>query len=141
MQQTGNSFTIEVKFYNSPNIITYNIPWSPGLYIQSAMEACYNTTPGPGTPPFTFQIQYYGTYDKKFIGYMVVAVNGTFRAAGYIWYVYLNNVKTNNSLNAIPLNPGDVIEFKFETYAEAAASPPGSFYHTFLLAEKALLSL
>jgi hypothetical protein len=130
----SNSFTIGVKLYSHP-VQTYNVPWSAGLNIQNAMEACYNYNAGPGNP-FTYQLQYYGTYNTLFLGYMAVAINGTYRAGGYIWYVYLNGTKTNNSLDAVPLSPDDVVEFKYETYSEAEAEPLGSFYHTFLLAEK-----
>jgi hypothetical protein len=132
----GNSFTIEVKFDTDP-VLTYNVPWSSGLLIQSAMEACYNYSTG-SQHPFTFELQYYGTYNTKFLGYMAVAINGTYRAAGYLWYVYLNGVKTNNSLDAVPLNPGDVVEFKYETYSVAETEQEGSYYHTLLMAEKAL---
>lgn len=118
--QTPSSLTIEVKFYDDPNIHTYDIPWTANLNIQGAMEACYNQYSGPHSQsPFTFVVQYFGTYNGTFLGYMTVAVNGRFRSDPYLWFVYLNNVLTNNSLDAVPLNPGDVVEFKFEQYSDS----------------------
>lgn len=108
------SLTVEVKHFDDPHVVTYNIPWSADLTIQKAMEQCYNTK----TPPlFTFWVQYYGTFNKTFIGYMTVEINGRRRGGGYIWTVYLNNNLTNGGLDAQNLNPGDVVEFKYEPYS------------------------
>lgn len=117
---TPSSLTIEVKFYDDPKIYTYDIPWSSGLTIQSAMEGCFNQYSGPHSQsPFTFVIQYYGTYSGTFLGYMTIAVNNRYRSDPYLWFVYLNGTLTNNSLDASALNPGDVVEFKFQQYSEA----------------------
>ncbi|MEO5564587.1 MAG: hypothetical protein ABIR18_14165 [Chitinophagaceae bacterium] len=111
------SLTIEVKFYNVPQPQTYTIPWTAGMTIQQAMEACFNQYSVPHAQhPFTFWIQYYGTYNTQFIGYMPIQVNGVQRSDQYIWFVYLNGVQTNNSLDAVPLNPADVIDFRYEAY-------------------------
>jgi|GEM_PF-4418610 len=113
------SLTIEVKFYDVPQPINYTIPWSANLTIQASMEACYNIYSVPHTQhEFTFNIQYYGTYNQQLIGYMPVAINNRPRAGQYIWFVYLNGVKTNNSLDSVMLNPGDVIEFRYESYVD-----------------------
>lgn len=115
-----DSLTIEVKFYDDPNVHTYNIPWTAGLTIQSAMEACYNEYSGPHSQsPFTFVIQYYGTYSGTLLGYMTIAVNNRYRSDPYLWFVYLNGTLTNNSLDGSTLNPGDVVEFKFQQYSDA----------------------
>lgn len=119
-KDTPSSLTIEVKFYDDPNIQTYNIPWSAGLTIQSAMESCFNEYSGPHSQsPFTFVIQFYGTYGGTLLGYMTVAVNNRFRSDPYVWFVYLNGTLTNNSLDATPLNPSDVVEFKYEQYSDS----------------------
>jgi hypothetical protein len=138
MLRDTQSLTIEVKFYNSNNVLTYTIPWSANLYIRGAMEACYDSSPSGGGAPFTFGLQYYGTYNHQFLGYMAIAVNGTVRSAGYIWFVYLNGQKTNNSLDAVALNPNDTVEFKYDTIALAAEEAPGSYYHTLYLAETSI---
>lgn len=114
------SLTIEVKFYDVPDPQTYTIPWSASMNIQDAMEKCFNQYSAPHAKhPFTFWIQYYGTYNSQFLGYMPIEINGRRRSGPYIWYVYLNGDKTNNSLDATTLEAGDVIEFKFETYSAA----------------------
>ena len=111
------SLTIEVKFYNVPNPQTYTIPWNANMNIQLAMEACFNQYSVPHAQhPFTFWIQYYGTYNTLFIGYMPIQINGVQRSDQYIWFVYLNGVKTNNSLDAVSLNPSDTVEFRYEAY-------------------------
>lgn len=111
------SLTIEVKFYNVPNPQTYTIPWTANMKIQQAMESCFNQYSVPHAQhPFTFWIQYYGTYNKQFIGYMPIQINGVQRSDQYIWFVYLNGVKTNNSLDAVSLSPSDTVEFRYEAY-------------------------
>ncbi len=116
------SLTIQVEFYDVPTPVNYTIPWSANMTIQAAMEACFDQNSGPHTQqPFTFQIQYYGTYNQQLIGYMPVSINGRVRANQYIWFVYLNGVATNNSLDAVPLNPGDDVAFKYEAFAESEA--------------------
>lgn len=138
MIKDPDSLTIEVKFYSSSATLSYNIPWSPSLYIQQAMEAGYDSVPNGGGTPFTFGLQYYGTYDGTFLGYMAIAVNAVFRSGGYIWYAYLNGNLTNNSLDGVALNPGDLIEFKYDTIAIAAGLAPGTYYHSLYKAENAL---
>ncbi len=129
------SLIIQVEFYDVPQPVNYTIPWSAGMTIQAAMEACFDQYSGPHSQqPFTFQIQYYGTYGGQLIGYMPVSINGRMRADQYIWFVYLNGVATNNSLDAISLSPGDDIAFKYETFA-ASKEKQGSIQlaiHTYL---------
>jgi len=108
------SFTIEVKHFDSPNVVTYTIPWSANLTIRDAMQKCHDN---PSEHPFTFWVQYYGTYNQTFLGYMTVEINSRRRGGPYFWAVYLNGVLTNNSLAAGPLQPNDVIEFKYEQYS------------------------
>lgn len=122
------SLTIEVKFYDIPTPQTYTIPWTANMHIQDAMEKCFNQYSVPHSQhPFTFWIQYYGTYNTKFLGYMPIEINGRRKSDPYIWFVYLNDAKTNNSLDAATLNPGDKIEFKFEMYS-ANDESEGSIY-------------
>jgi hypothetical protein len=111
------SLTIEVKYYDSPNVVTYDFSWSPGMNIQNALEACYNqyTVPHSQTP-FMFILQYSGTYDNVYIGYMIVAINERQRSGWYIWNVYVNGAVINNGLDSYILQPDDLIELKYESY-------------------------
>jgi hypothetical protein len=129
------SLTIQVQFYDVPQPVTYTIPWSPSMTIQAAMEACFNQYSGPHSQqPFTFWIQYYGTYNTQFIGYMPISINGRHKAAQYIWFVYLNNVVANNSLDAVTLNPGDSVAFKYQPFASSNIAA-GSIYHAMIQAD------
>lgn len=122
------SLTIEVKFHDVPQPVNYTIPWAPGLTIQAAMEACFNEYSVPHAQhPFTFCIQYYGTYSSQYIGYVPVAINGKQRADDYIWFVYVNGTKTNSSLDAVTLNPGDKVEFKYASF-DGTTETSGSIY-------------
>ncbi|MES2689756.1 MAG: hypothetical protein V4658_05095, partial [Bacteroidota bacterium] len=103
------SLTIEVKYYDSPKVITYDLNWAPGMNIQNAMEGCYNQYTVPHSQStFTFLLQYSGTYNAVYIGYMVVAINDRQRSGRYIWNVYLNGAVINNGL-VDELEPGDLI--------------------------------
>jgi hypothetical protein len=136
------SITIKVESFDVTEPLNYpSIPWSENMTIQGAMEACYNLYTLPGAVnPFTFLIQYYGTYNQQFIGYMPTAINSRQRSDQYIWFVYLNNVKTNNSLDAATLNPDDLIEFRYESYDEANESTD-SIYKAMVLIERTGLKL
>jgi hypothetical protein len=127
------SLTIEVNFYDVPTPVNYTIPWSANLTIQAAMEACFNQYSVPHAQhPFTFWIQYYGTYNSQYVGYMPITINGRQRSDQYIWFVYLNKAKTNNSLDAVTLNPGDLVEFRYESY-DASKEAVNSIYKTITL--------
>lgn len=131
------SLTIEVKFSDVPKPVTYTISWSPDLTIQKAMQLCFDKYDTPHAQhPFTFWIQYYGTYNTIYIGYMPIEINGKRRVDNYVWFVYLNGRKTKNSLDASTLNPDDKIEFKYETIG--SAEEENAIYTAMLEADKAL---
>jgi ABC-type Fe3+ transport system substrate-binding protein len=112
------SLTIEVKYYNNPNVITYNLTWAPNMNIQNAMEQCYNQYGSPHAQnQFTFTVQYLGTYSTQYIGYAIEAINQQQKSGSFIWNTYVNGAVINNSLDGYILQPGDVIEFKYETYS------------------------
>ena len=132
------SLTVKVKFENVPNPATYNIPWTRDLNIKSVMEQCYDTYTVPHAQhPFTFWIQYYGTYNGTQIGYVAIEINGKRKAGNYIWFIYVNGTKINNSLDHNILNPKDVIEFKYETYS-SANEEKDSIYTAIMQADKTL---
>jgi hypothetical protein len=71
---------------------------------------------------------------------MPTSINERQRSGPYIWFVYLNKIKTNNSLDAVRLNPGDLVEFRYESYDETKEAA-GSIYKTIVLIEQSQLKL
>jgi hypothetical protein len=91
-----------------------NIPWTGGMNVQQEMELAYSMP-----PCITFALQYYGPS----LGYLVLAVDGTFDTDTTFWFLYVNDVLSPTGIDETILNDGDAVSLVYEPYqAEKHAS-------------------
>jgi hypothetical protein len=92
IQPEGKSFT--------------DIPWSPGMNVQTLMEIAYGIPPG-----YSFALQFFGA-----LGYTVLMIDGTYDTNLSFWFLYINEVFSQTGIDQTFLNPGDAAALSFEPF-------------------------
>jgi len=95
------------------------IPYTNQMNVQNAIEKAYDIyTNPPNIPPLSFAIEYYGTYNGSYLGYMVTQLDGTAQQGSMYWALYINGVVAANGIDETILNDGDQISFQYQSYSE-----------------------
>jgi len=81
----------------------YPIVVPPSETVLSAMRTLALTT------DFTFSGRDYSS-----LGFFVESINGKKQAGGYVWIFYMNGEKSSLGISSATLDPGDVVEWKYE---------------------------
>lgn len=103
----------------SDGTVINNIPWTQGMNVQSALEAAYNLSVNPPTPsPLSFWVEYFGSSNGTYLGYIVTMVDGVSQMGDMYWFLYVNQVAAVNGIDSTTLNAGDHVQFKYEQYSE-----------------------
>jgi hypothetical protein len=101
------------------NTIT-GIPYTSQMNVQKALEAAYNIYINPPTiPPLSFWVEFFGSYNGVYLGYMVTQLDGTTQQGSMYWMLYINNVVATGGIDETILSDGDEIEFNYQTYSES----------------------
>lgn len=95
------------------------IPYVSGMNVQAALEAGYNLYVNPPSiPPLSFWIEFFGTYQGSYLGYLVTMMDGTAQQGTMYWMLYVNNTVATGGIDQTIVNDGDEIEFKYESYSD-----------------------
>ena len=99
-----------------------NIPWTADMTVQLAMERAYALDRIQQTPqPLSFTLRYFGPT----LGYLIQSVDDNAdeapdtKPAPRFWFIFVNNTLSKFGIDWELLDPGDVLELKYETYSEA----------------------
>jgi hypothetical protein len=94
-----------------------NVPWSPGMNAQHALEQAYATGTG-----YCFVLQYFGVP----LGYEVMAFDGITAQqgtdTGLYWEFVYNGNPARQGIDSTILNDGDTLLFSYVAYSEAVHS-------------------
>lgn len=119
MKENVKDTTQTVTLATSDGTIINNIPWTQGMNVQAVLEAAYNLSINPPTPsPLLYWIEYYGTSNQTYLGYIVTMMDGTSQMGNYYWFLYVNNASATTGIDNTTVNAGDQILFKYEQYSE-----------------------
>lgn len=98
---------------------TAQVPWTPGMTAQEAIEAAYNQINSSAT--FTYALQFYGSQ----LGYLVMMINETYDSfissaePFFYWEFLVNGQPATNGIDNTILSSGDAISFSFVQYVPA----------------------
>jgi hypothetical protein len=91
-----------------------DVPFVPGMNVQSALEGAYNVQ---APPQFHFFLEYFGSEGGVYFGYLVTQFNATADAGSTNWMLYVNNVQAPTGIDTTVLNDGDQVLFTYEQYS------------------------
>ncbi len=95
------------------------IPFTAGMNVQQVLEAAYNKyTNPPSIPPLSFWLDYYGTSDGIYLGYLVTMMDGTSQQGDMYWMLYVNGTLATAGIDQTTVTDGSTISFMFQSYSD-----------------------
>jgi len=112
--------SITLKINNGSTTKTVeDVPYTSNMNAQQALEAAYNTvTIPPAFPLFSYWMDYFGTENDVYLGYLIQSMDGLTAFGSKYWMLYVNGALSNEGIDSTTLSDSDSVEFKYQQYSQ-----------------------
>ncbi len=95
------------------------IPYTAGMNVQQVLETAYNKFINPpAMPPLNYWLDYYGTSNGIYLGYLVTMMDGTAQQGIMYWMLYVNGVIAQQGIDQTIVGDGSTVAFMYQSYSE-----------------------